>query len=184
MRPILSRQHGVTLLMSLVFLLLMTLMALTSFKLGKASLQIAGNQQQRGQGLAAAQGAIEQVISSTQFSKTPADAVSHSCNGVPNTTCVDVDGDGVTDINVAVTPTCVSSKVIPVAALDFTNPNDVGCISGANQAFGVVGGANNDSMCANMLWDVQAVATDTLNNAQNVVHQGTAVRGAATTTCP
>lgn len=184
MKPILLRQNGVSLLMSLVFLLLMTLMALTSFKLGKTSLQIAGNQQQRGQGLAAAQGAIEQVISSPQFATTPGDAVPNSCNGVPNTTCVDVDGDGVIDINVAVTPTCVSSKVIPVASLDFTNPNDAGCLAGASQDFGIVGGANNNSMCANMLWDVQAVATDTLNNAKNVVHQGTAVRVAATTTCP
>ena len=184
MKPRFFRQRGVSLLMSLVFLVLMTMTALTSFKLGKTSLQIAGNQQQRGQGLTAAQGAIEQVISSARFATTPADAVPKSCNGMPNTTCVDINEDGVTDINVAITPTCVSSKVIPVASLDFTNPHDAGCISGANQDFGVVGGANNNSMCANMLWDVQAVATDTLNNAQNIIHQGTAVRVAATTICP
>lgn len=184
MKPIPSPQNGVSLLMSLLFLVLMTLMALTTFRLGKTSLQIAGNQQQRGQGLAAAQGAIEQVISSPQFATTPADAVPNACNGVPNTTCTDINGDGVADINVAVTPTCVSSQVIPVASLDFTNSNDAGCLAGASQDFGVVGGANNNSMCANMLWDVQAVATDTLNNAKNVVHQGTAVRVAATTACP
>ncbi|HAT32629.1 MAG TPA: hypothetical protein DCW29_17845 [Janthinobacterium sp.] len=178
------RQRGIALLMSIVMLLLMTLMALTAFKLGKSSLQIAGNQQQRSQGLTAAQGAIEQVISSTQFATTPANAVPAPCGGVPNTTCVDVDGDGVADVNVLVTPTCVSAQIIPVSALNYSDPNDAGCLAGVSQGGGIDGAANNNSMCANMIWDVQAVATDTTNNAQNIVHQGTAVRVAATTTCP
>lgn len=184
MKPNLSRQSGVTLLVSLIMLILITLLTLTSFKLSKGGLQIAGNQQQRSQALTATQGAIEQVISSTQFSTTPANAVPDPCNGNANTTCVDVNGDGVTDINVTVTPTCTSSQVIPVAALDFTDPNDAGCLIGTNQDFGVTGGASNNSLCANMLWDIQGVGKDAINDAQYVIHQGTAVRVSSTTVCP
>jgi Tfp pilus assembly protein PilX len=181
-----------TLLVSLIMLVLITLMAITAFKLGKSSLQIAGNQQERSQALAAAQSAIEQTISSTQFAVTPTNAIPNPCmtttgssnTALPNTTCVDDLGNGKPDITVTVAPTCTSSQVVPVAALDYTNPNDAGCLVGAGQDFGVAGGTNNNSMCANMLWDVQATATDAINNAKYVVDQGTAVRVAATTVCP
>lgn len=184
MKANIPRQRGVTLLVSLIMLVLITLLTLTSFKLSKGGLQIAGNQQQRSQALTATQGAIEQVISSTQFATTPTNAIPAPCNGKPNTTCVDVNGDGTTDIDVAVTPACVSSQVIPVSALDFADPNDAGCLIGASQGFGVEGGASNNSLCANMLWDIQGVGSDAINNAQYVIHQGTAVRVSSTTVCP
>ncbi|MDA8256559.1 MAG: PilX N-terminal domain-containing pilus assembly protein [Betaproteobacteria bacterium] len=183
MKSIPSRQSGATLLISLIMLVLMTLLAVTTFRLGKANLQIAANMQQRNQAFAAAQGAIEQVISSTQFMTTPANAIPHPCNLVVNTTCVDVNGDGVMDVTVAVAPSCVSTQVIPVAALSLAKPNDVGCLVGVSQQFGVVGAAHTGSLCANMLWDVQAVATDPLSNAQFAINQGIAVRVAATTVC-
>ena len=184
MKAKLSRQGGVTLLVSLIMLVLITLLTLTSFKLSKGGLQIAGNQQQRSQALTATQGAIEQVISSSQFSTTPTDAIPNPCDGRVNTTCVDVNGDCVTDINVTVTPSCTSSQVIPVGALDFTDPNDAGCLIGTNQDFGVAGGSSNNSLCANMLWDIQGVGKDAINDAQYVIHQGAAVRVSATTVCP
>jgi hypothetical protein len=164
-------------------LLLLSLMALAALKVTNGSLKIAGNNLQHSQGLTAAQGAIEQVISTTQFATTPAAAVPQPCNGVANTTCVDIDGDGAPDINVAVAPTCTAVQVIPVAALNFSDANDAGCIAGANQDFGVANGASNNSMCANMVWDIQATASDTLNNAKTTVHQGIAVRVPATTVC-
>ncbi|MBI3284598.1 MAG: hypothetical protein HYZ65_07065 [Burkholderiales bacterium] len=184
MKPIFARQSGATLLVSLIMLILLSLMTLTTFKLSKTSLQIAGNQQQRSQALAAAQSAIEEVISSTRFATAPDKAILAPCNKEANTTCVDLNADGTTDVKVVVTPTCVSSQVIPVAALDFTSPSDAGCIIGTGQSFGVEGGASNNSLCANMLWDIQAVAADAVTNAQYVVNQGTAVRVSSTTLCP
>lgn len=180
-----ARQHGITLLISLIMLVLITLMAITSFKLTKGNLQVVSNMQQRNQALSAAQGAIEQTISKTQFAITPANAIPTPCGGIPNTTCVDVNGDGVTDVTVAVTPTCVSTQVIPTNStmLNFADPNDAGCLVGG-QGFGVVGGNNNNSLCANMLWDVQAVATDAVSGAQMTVNQGVASRVSATAICP
>jgi hypothetical protein len=184
MNSIPSQQHGATLLVSLIMLVLITLLAVISFKLGKGNLQIVGNMQQRNQAQSVAQGAIEQIISSAQFTTTPTNAITNPCGGVANTACVDIDGDAVTDVTVAVTPTCVSTQILPVNALDFNNPEDVGCLVGAGQDFGVVGGATNNSLCASTLWDIQAVATDPLNNAQFTVHQGTAVHVPATAVCP
>jgi Tfp pilus assembly protein PilX len=184
MKSMPSRQRGATLLVSLIMLVLITLLTVTSFKLSKGNLQIAGNMQQRNQAIAAAQGAIEQVISSTQFMTTPANAVPRPCNLVPNTTCVDVNGDSVMDVNVTVAPTCVSTQAIPISKLTLSNPDDAGCLVGISQQFGVAGATSNDSLCANMLWDAQATATDSLSNAQFIINQGIAVRVAATALCP
>jgi Tfp pilus assembly protein PilX len=184
MRTPLARQEGVTLLISLIMLLLITMMTITSFKLTKGNLQIVGNMQQRSQALSAAQSAIEQTISKTQFTTTPANAIPNPCDGVPNRMCVDLNGDGVTDVKVGITPTCTSIQVVPVNLLNYSDANDTGCLVGANQDFGVVGAANNNSLCANMLWDVQANATDLASNAQVAVNQGVATRVAATAICP
>jgi hypothetical protein len=169
-----------------MMLVIITLLAVTSFKLGRVNQQIVGNMQNRNQALSAAQIAIEQVISRNQFTSTPADAVpmAQTCNNVKNTVCIGVNGSTVKDVTAVITPTCVSIKTIPVAALDFTNPNDAGCIMGAAQAFGVPGAASNNSLCADALWDIQAVATDATTRAQYTINQGTGVRVRVTSACP
>jgi len=48
------RQRGAALIVSLIMLLLITLLAISSFTVGKSNLQIVGNMQQRAQALAAA----------------------------------------------------------------------------------------------------------------------------------
>jgi len=177
------RQRGATLIVSLIMLLLITMLAISSYTLGKGNLQIVGNMQQRQQAFAAAQGAVATVISSTRFTTTPADAIPNPCNG-PNTTCVDVNGDGVPDVNVAVTAACDSIQPIPVTQLNFADPNDAGCLIGASQNFGISGASNNNSMCSNSVWDVQASATDAVSGANSVVDQGVAVRVPESAACP
>ena len=177
------RQCGATLIVSLIMLLLITMLAVTAFRLGASDVQIVGNMQHRQQAMAAAQSAVEQVISSAQFTATPANAIPNPC-GSPNTTCTDVNGDGITDITVVVNPTCVAIQPILVASLNFSNPNDAGCIVGAGQDFGVAGGANGNSLCSNSVWDTQATATDAVTSAQYVIHEGTGVRVPSSTACP
>ena len=178
------RQRGAALIVSLIMLLLITLLAISSFTLSKSNLQIVGNMQQRNQAFAAAQAAVAITISSTQFTATPTNAIPNPCNGVANTTCVDVNGDGITDVNVVVTPTCDSIQPIPVSQLNFANPNDAGCLVGASQDFGVTGASNNNSMCSNSVWDIKASATDQMSGANYVVDQGVAMRVASTAICP
>ncbi len=178
-----ARQRGATLIVSLIMLMLITLLAVTSFRLGKGNLQIAGNMQQRTQALSAAQGTIEKVLSSVQFTQTPNTPIP-AAGGPTNLESVDVNGDSVPDVNVTASATCDSIQPIPVIALDFSNPNDAGCLIGAAQDFGVAGAANNNSMCANSVWDVSASATDIVTGANYVVSEGAAVRVPVTTVCP
>jgi Tfp pilus assembly protein PilX len=179
-----SRQTGAALIVSLIMLALITLLAITSFRLGKSNLQIVGNMQQRNQALVAAQAAIETVVSSLQFTQTPANAIPNPCNGVANTTCVDVNGDSVVDVNVTVTPACVSNYVVPNSTLNWNNSNDQACIASAQQQTGIAGSGGNNSLCADTVWDTQATATDVLTSAKYVIDEGTAVRVPASTTCP
>jgi Tfp pilus assembly protein PilX len=183
MTPIPGRQRGATLIVSLIMLVLITLLAVSSFSLGKGNVQIVGNMQQRNQAFAAAQQAVAITISSAQFTATPTNALPVPC-GAANTVCVSVNGDGGNDVDVLVTPTCDAIQPIPVTQLDFTNPNDAGCLIGSGQDFGVTGAANNNSMCSNSVWDIQASATDQLTGANFVVDQGVAVRVPSTTICP
>ena len=178
------RQQGAALIVTLIMLALITMLAVTAFRLGKSDLQIAGNMQRRKEALSAVQQAIEQVISSTQFTATPTDALPTPCGGVPNTVCVDMNGDGVVDENVRVVLACVAIQPIPNSALDPTIPNDAGCLVGASQNGGVVGAPNNNSLCSNSVWDTQATATDAVTNASYVINQGVAVRVPSNAICP
>src|SRR5713226_290383 len=179
-----SRQQGAALIVSLIMLILISLLAVASFRLGKSDLQIVGNMQQRKQALSAAQQTIEQVISTTQFTATPTNAVLNPCGNVANTACVDVNGDGVTDVNVSIVVLCSAIQPILNSALDFTNTNDAGCLVGSGQNTGVAGAANGNSLCSNSVWDTQATATDAVTSAQYVVDQGVTVRVPSATLCP
>ena len=56
-----KQQRGVTLLVTLIILILMTIMIISAFKLNKGNNQIVGNMQQRNQVLVAAQNSVESV---------------------------------------------------------------------------------------------------------------------------
>ena len=184
MKAPLFRQQGAALIVGLIMLILISLLAVASFRLGNSDLQIVGNMQQRKQALSAAQQTIEQVISSTKFMTTPANALPNPCGGVPNTACIDVNGDGVTDVNVSILALCNAIEPILNSALDLTNPNDAACSVGANQNLGVSGAASNNSLCSNSVWDTRATATDALTSAQYVIDQGVSVRVSSAAICP
>jgi type II secretory pathway pseudopilin PulG len=174
-----GRQRGFTLMVALIMLVLLTMLALSSFSLGNSDLQIVSNMQQRTQAVGAARDTLEQVISSTRFFETPADALANTCNGVANTQCVDTNGDGQADVTVVLTPppTSVKTQVIKNSELDLSNSEDVGCLLGAPSGTGWgTGGVKGESLCANSLWEVHAVATDQVTEARAEVVQGISVR--------
>lgn len=96
------RQRGVTLIIGLIMLVLITLMVVSAFTLSGSNLKSVGNMQFRNEAIAAANVAIERVIS-TDFTTAPA----------ASTQTVDIDNDGTTDYTVDVLkPTCIQSKGI------------------------------------------------------------------------
>lgn len=174
----LHRQRGITLITALIMLVLLTLLALTTFNLGKSNLQIVSNMQQHDEAAAAAHEVIEETISNTRFFVTPDNILANPCGGTPNTRCVDTNGDGTTDVKVAITPApkCVKAPVIMNTALDLSVPEDAKCSMGSAQAFGVTGAVDGSSACADSVWEVSAEATDVQTDAKVTVTQGVAVR--------
>lgn len=188
-RPLQQRQRGVTLVVALIMLVLLTLLALTSFNLGKSNLQIVSNMQQRDEAIAASREVIEEAISNTRFFDTPTDVLANPCNGVKNTRCIDVNGDGVTDVKVVITPapTCTMAAYIKNTNLNLADAEDLACSAGSTQNFGVAGAYTGNSECANSIWEVHAVATDVVTEASVEVVQGIAIRvdtDSIKTNCP
>jgi len=180
-------QRGTALIVSLIMLLLITILAVTAFRLGKSNMQIVGNIQQRNQLIAAAQYAVNTTISSVQFVATPGSPVPNPCIGT-STVCVTAAGattsSGTGEIDVTVTPSCDSIQPIPVTALNFADPNDAGCLVGTGQNFGLAGASSNASMCSNSVWNIHAAAQDSVTGATASVDEGAGVRVPSWTTCP
>ena len=173
-----SRQGGMALVVGLILLALMTIMAITGFNIGRTSLDIVGNMQSRQEVIAAANSAIQEAISTTRLFQTPETIFLNPCDNEPNTRCFDTNGDDVEDIRVTLTPTpvCIQAQTIPNAALDVDDVNQAGCATGVGQTFGIEGTATGSSLCANSVWEIVAVATDLITEAEVVVTQGAAVR--------
>ena len=171
MRTTLRRQKGATLLIGLIMLVLLTLMAITSFNLGKSNLQIVGNLQFRNETVRAAEEAVEAAISKP-------DSVT-----IASTSTVDVNADGTPDVSVTVTPTLLQAHVKKNSALDLSDPGQLGCTLGQAQAFGVVGAATGNSLCASTLYDLRVVAREAATNTSVELHQGVSVQVPADTVC-
>lgn len=171
------RERGITLVTALIMLVLLTLIALTTFNVGKSNLQIVSNMQQRDEAAAAAREVIEEAISTARFAETPDHVLNNPC-GADNERCVDTNGDGADDVRVKIAPSpkCVKAPVIKNTALDIAKEEDQVCTMGSAQSFGVAGSIDGNSACADSVWEINAVATDMETEAQVQVTQGVAVR--------
>ena len=141
------RQQGSVLVVGLIMLVLLTLMAVSAINSTTASIQVVGNAQFRDEATAAAQQAIENVISSAAFLATP-----------PAAQNIDVNGDGTADYTVTFTPVpaCRSYRAVDtsVAGLPI-------------ECYGSLG-----ALCYWTVWDITAVVNDAATGAQVTVHQG------------
>lgn len=174
----LHRQRGVTLLVAMIMLVLLTLLALTSANVSRSTIQVVGNMQSRDQNIAAARQVLEEAISSTRFFDTPADAIGSPCADEPNSRCIDTNGDDTADIKVVLSPPpmCVQAKNLKNVDIDASKTDEADCIEAESQSFGVIGSVKGDSACADSTWELNAVATDTVTEATAQVTQGVTVR--------
>lgn len=186
-----SKQQGFSLFAGLMILVLMTILAISAFRVGINETMVVANAQHRNEAIDAAQQVIDMVASSNNFTQNPAAAVPNSncTGGGANSWCVDNNADGVNDVKVQLNPEpdCVAASVIPASQLDLTQAADLTCAAGVQQNFGVVGAVSGDSMCANSTWEISAQANDTATGTTATVAQGINVRIAATdmaTYCP
>jgi len=109
----LRRQHGATLFVALIFLLIMTLFAVSSINMSTINLRIIGNMQAAKQMDAAAQDAIEQKLSSSDSFGTAVTASSVTTNVSGVDFDVDVDAPVCVDSRVATGYSAVVQNIIP-----------------------------------------------------------------------
>ena len=148
-------QRGATLVVGLVMLTLITVMVTSAFTMSTTDLQSVGNMQAREEATAAANKAIEQVLSSP-FTDTPS---SESID-------VDINNDGTADYSVDFAkPTCVSASEI------------AGTTAPASSILLGAAFYKSTSSFYQTIWDLDATVTDLADSANGAsVHVRQGVR--------
>lgn len=152
-RSNLRRQQGATLIVGLIMLAVITLLVSSAFNLSTTNLKAVGNMQRKAEAVAAANKAIEQVISSP-FTDVPT-------NDQIN---VDINNDGTNDYTVAIAvPTCVTAARVSQSP----SPGTASSLS-----LGLPAAAT----FYNTVWDLDATVTDNSGSSAAVrVRQGVRV---------
>ncbi len=169
-------ERGATLVVALIFLVILSLFAVSAYLFSTSHLRVVGNMQARNEGEAAAQVAIEQAISSPTFAQNPAQAASVPL--VVNT------GSASYTVRITPIPSCHRVRIVKNSELDPANAADVSCMrSGTVQMPGLTqapqvqaGHLADNSLCADTEWDIRAEVSDGRSAAQVAVHQGAAIR--------
>lgn|GEM_PF-1729028 len=176
--------RGMSLLVVIIMIGIMSMMVIVAFRLNKDSLQISRNLQSSLQTLNVARSAAEEVISNANFTVDPSKAF----NGGPgcadpsttNIKCYSLSNSGTSDVVVTLTPQpCIkASRVRLNSELNLALDSDLGCAISAQQGtFGMAGAStNNNSLCANSTWEINASAQDSVMNASAVYTQGVTVQ--------
>ena len=140
-----NKQGGATLIVSLIMLVVLTLLAVSGIRSSSINLRIAGNMQQQEEANAAAQQAIEEVISNTDFT------LDKPLDKTVGAYTVKFDP-----------PVCQSSK--PVSKTDAGLPADGSCL-----------GSTGASYCNWTSWDISATAINNVTGVRTNIHQGVGV---------
>ena len=144
-----GRQRGATLIIGLIMIVLITLIVVNAFTLSSSNLKSVGNMQVREEGVAAANQAVERLISSPFTNSLGS-----------QTFTVDINKDGTDDYTVAVaTPTCIRASQARAAA-----PSDV-----------ELGEAMSSGSTWNTDWQVDATVSDSATGASVQIKQGVRV---------
>lgn len=187
-------QRGSTLLVAMIFLLIFGIMAAATFRQSLTSVQAIGNMQWRSEAIAAANDAIDRLLSTADFATNSA-VVTQQVNAAPFQ--LDVNGDGNNDISVSFPvvaldgvnragPRCLRAEPIQSLELNPDLPADAGCFGSATSPNSGLGIATDDggtetvlqtpSLCANTEWTVAVRAVDAVTNTSVDVVQGVGVR--------
>lgn len=154
-----ARQRGATLIVGLIVLMLITAMVAAAYKFSTFNLKAVNNMQTRAEAVAAASSAIETMVGSWAFNTAPGAGETHSIN-------IDNDNLNVPEYTVVIAaPTCL--RAIPVTAPPDAGSDSQSLDNGMFVATGVAA-----AKVYQVLWDVDAVATDTRSGTRVRVHQG------------
>jgi hypothetical protein len=142
-------QRGATLIVGLIMLVLITLVVSSAFMLSSTNLKSVANMQYRDEAIAAANAAIEQVISSDAIFFAPASQTI-----------------AVGDYSVAVAaPVCLYATEVATSSSDDANPNIH--IEGSGG-----GGGGGAAGFLDTYWDIAAAVDDGVSETHVTTHQG------------
>lgn len=141
-----SHQRGATLIIGLIMIVLITLIVVNAFTLSSSNLKSVGNMQVREEALAAANQAINKLISGAFTDALGA-----------QTFAVDINNDGANDYTVAVAiPTCTRALIAYTAA-----PSDV-----------ELSASMSSGSQWSTEWDIDSTVTDPASGASVRVREG------------
>lgn len=174
-------QKGMTLVITLIMLVVLTLLVVSAIRFGNMNLQIAGNMQTRSEAVAATQVAIERVVE--QIKAAP------NIDAIPASTSTTLPvSTGGTAYKVSWSkPVCELTKPITNADLDPSKAADMPCFESADGDKSITAsGATTTSLsaCNDQQWRVQASVSDPSTGVNVTSAQGLAVRVSAQVKCP
>jgi hypothetical protein len=170
-------QRGTALVMAMLFLLVLSLFAVSSFNSSTTNTLVTGNMIARQESTAAAQWLIDTTISSAAFASDPKAVAA-------GTYQLDLDRDGTVDYQPRLTPapTCRRARALKAIELNIDDESDVACMKSSSAGSplvetGLVDPTAGDSLCANTEWNVRAVVVDEPTSGASVaVNQGVGIR--------
>ena len=172
-------QSGMTLVVSLIMLIVLTLLVVSAIRFGNINLKISGNAQSDAEAAAAAQVAIEQTVQAV----IAADKI----DSVPAQPALPVSTGGANySVNVK-KPVCLLSKNVLTTDLDPSKSSDVACFEGSDtekliNANGTL--TSSPTACKDQQWDVAATVADGPSGAKVEMLQGVSLRVPAQVQCP
>lgn len=174
-------QEGITLVVTLVMLVVLTLMVVAAIRFGNVNLKIAGNVQSQSESTAATQIAIERVMEQVKT----ASAINKIPPSDPGGTPINV-GGATYKVSWA-SPQCVLTKPVSNADLNPSRATDIPCFESADadkmvDATGKL--TTNPSACNDQQWGVQTNVDDATSGAKVTSYQGFSIRVTAETACP
>lgn len=177
-----ANQTGITLIVSLIMLAVLTLIVVSAIRFGNINLKIAGNAQSEAEATAATQVAIETMMKLVDDSA--------NIGTVAAQPTMQVATGGMTYSVNAVKPACILSRNIASTELDPSKVADRACIGGAGQdvIFDSTGKPiPPPSTCKDQQWDLEAKIADSGAGGSGVnvsMLQGVAVRVSSEVLCP
>jgi hypothetical protein len=174
-------QSGITLVMSLIMLIVLTLLVVSAIRFGNINLRIAGNAQTQTEAEAAMQVAIEKTIvlakTYPKLDNVPAQTIQQSTGGATYTIAV-------------AKPVCNLSVNVMSTSLDKDKAEDRFCFGGGtyDPVFGPDGKPiPQPTECKDQNWEIQASLNNSTTAAQGTnmtVVQGVSVRVGSQVQCP
>lgn len=171
-------QSGMTLVVALVMLVVLTLLVVSAIRFGNINLKISGNAQSETEANAAAQVAIDTMVKTINTSPNISNIAEQTMTVSTGGTSYQVQ---------VVKPACLFNKNIDNSQLDPTKPGDLPCFETTDTEKLVTAGNTltaSPTACKDQQWDVTAAVNNDKSGVKASLLQGISVRVGAEVKCP